>query len=197
MRTLFAFALCLVVSSCQSSPSGTDASGTDASVTDAVADMTPDAPQDLDSGTDAGPTECNTLANIGAVVSQMDVATAAVTGAGGVIATGTYVLTAAAVYTGAGGSAGPTGATFADTLVIADAGAYERVFSIVNGPAPDGTYRQNGSFTTDGASIEVTTTCPPGAQPFTSYDSDGTTVRIYAPSTGALSPGLMFEYTRQ
>ncbi len=195
MRVRFALALCLMVCGCESSPSGTDASGTDAIVTDASVELTPDAPQD--SGTDAGPTECNALSNIGAVVSQMNVATDPVTGSGGVIATGTYVLTAAVAYQGPAGTVGPTGATFADTLVLADGGSYERVATFMNAPGPDGTFHQNGTFTTDGASLQVTQTCPPGSQPFTSYDSDGTTLRIYSPSAGVVSPGLMFEYTRQ
>jgi len=97
---------------------------------DAVPDVTADAPQD--DGTDTGPTACNALSNIGAVVQQMYVATSPVTGGGGVIATGTYVLTAAAVYTGPDGIAGATGTTFADTVVLSDGGGYERVASIVN-----------------------------------------------------------------
>jgi hypothetical protein len=184
-----------MVCGCESSPSATDASATDASVTDARVEVTADASED--SGRDTGSTECNALSNIGTVVPVMNVATAPATGSGGVIASGTYVLTAASIYTGPGGSEGPSGATLADTLVVADGGDYERVFAVVNGPAPDGTYRQNGRFVTDGASIEVTQTCPPGRQPFTSYDSDGTTVRIYAPAAGARSPAVSFEYTRQ
>lgn len=203
MRAQFAFVLCLMVCNCQNSPSGggtnpsvdasIDAVG-DASI-DAVGDVTADAPQD--SGTDAGSTACNALSNVGEVVQQMYVATNPVTGDGGVIATGTYVLTAAAVYTGPDGGVGATGTTFADTLALSDGGTYERVVSVVNDAGLDGRpLHQNGRFTSGGSSLEVTQTCPPGRQPFTSYDSDGTRLRIYAPA-GALGPGVMFEYTRQ
>lgn len=204
MRTQIAFALCLMASSCQNSSSGggTDASvdvgGTDASVDavgDAVGDVTADAPQDAD--TDAGATECNALTNVGTVVQQMYVATSAVAGTGGMIAAGTYVLTAAAVYTGPDGGVGATGTTFADTLVLSVGGTYERVVSIVDDAGRDGTpMHLNGTFASDGGGLRVTQTCPFGRQPFTSYDSDGTRLRIYAPA-GALGPGVMFEYSRR
>lgn len=192
MRPLFAFTLCWMACGCPSSPSGTDAS-----VDPVDAAAPPDALTLDDAGSDAGPTECNALTNLGTVVQQMYVATAGETGSGGTITSGTYILTAASVYTGAGGSTGPTGATLADTLVLADGATYERVFTAMNAPGPDGTFHQSGTYTTDGASIQATQTCPPGTQPFTSYDSDGTVFRIYAPATGPLDQGLMFEYTRQ
>lgn len=205
MRVHFAFALCLMACSGQtpSSAGGTDASsdvrsdvssdvGSDVS-SDVGSDVTADAPKD----TDAGSTACNALSNVGAIVQQMYVATNPVTGDGGVIAAGTYVLTAAAVYTGPDGSVGATGTTLSDTLALADGGAYERVVSVVNDAGLDGSpFHQNGRFTSDGGSVQVTQTCPPGRQPFTSYDSDGTRLRIYAPA-GALGPGVMFEYTRR
>lgn len=193
MRTQFAFALCLMASGCQNSPSGTDAS-VDASV-DEIGDVTADAPQD--SGTDTGSTACNALTNVGPVVQQMYVASNPVTGDGGVIATGTYVLTGATVYSGPDGGVGATGTTYADTLAMSDGGTYERAATVVDDPALEPLYyRQNGRITSDGGSLQVTQTCPAGRQPFTSYDSDGTRLRIYAPA-GALGPGVMFEYTRQ
>jgi hypothetical protein len=191
MTARFAFALCLVACSTESSSS---VGGADASV-DAVGDVAADAPQD--SGADTGSTACNALSNVGAVVQQMYVAAAPVTGGGGAIATGTYALTAAAVYSGPDGGVGPTGTTFADTLALSNGGAYERVVSVVNDAGLDGSpVHQNGGFAIDGGSIEVNQTCPPAPQPFTSYDSDGTKLRIYAPA-GILGPGLMFEYTKQ
>jgi hypothetical protein len=215
MRAQTALALCFMACSCQGSSSGggTDAGGdavTDAVIDavsdaatdaasdaaiDAASDATADAPQDPDA--DAGSTECNDLSNVGAVVRQVYVAARPVTGDGGVIAAGTYVLTAAVVYTGPDGGVGETGTTFADTLALSSGGTYERVFSVVNDAGLDGTpMHQNGMFTTDGGGVQVIQTCPTGRQPFTSYDADGTTLRIYAPA-GALGPGVMFEYTRR
>ncbi len=188
-------------SSSSTTPSGgTDASGGDATATtdattDAGRDATTDPPQD--SGADTGPAACNALANLGAVVPQMYIATDPVTGDGGAIPAGTYVLTAAAVYTGPDGGVGPTGTTFADTLALANGGKYERVASVVNDAGLDGSpLHQNGEFTTDGGSMRVVLTCPSGSQPFTSYDSDGTKLRIYAPAA-AFGPGVMFEYTKR
>jgi hypothetical protein len=183
---------------CSSSSETTTPSGggTDASV-DAVEDATADADTPQDSGTDTGSAACNALSNVGAVVPQMYVATDPVTGNGGAIATGTYVLTAAAVYTGPDGGVGPTGTTFADTLALSNGGNYERASSIVNDAGLDGSpLHQNGEFRVDGGSIQVILTCPLGSQPFKSYDSDGTKLRIYAPAA-AFGPGVMFEYTKQ
>lgn len=206
MNVRIGVAFCFLVCGCQGSPSGgADASGDAAG--DAVADTMDDASSDVVSDAsgdvsraadaDAGSTECNTLANVGTVVRQMFVATRPATGDGGVIAAGTYVLTAAVVYTGPGGAVGETGTTYSDTVAIASEGAYERVALVVESAGTEGTsLRQNGRFTTDGGGLEVVQTCPMGRQPFRSFDSDGTRLRIYAP-TGAGSPGLMFEYTRR
>jgi hypothetical protein len=178
---------------CSSQDQATEG-GADASVdavSDAGSDVSVDAPT-----SDAG-SACNALTNIGAVVPQMFVATDAVTGDGGTIAAGTYVLTAAAVYTGGDGGAGPTGTTFQDTLAMGGDGTYERVASIADDAGLDGSpFHQNGSFVVDGGSIQVTQTCPTGAQPFTSYDSDGAKLHIYAPALAG-NPGVMFEYTKQ
>lgn len=206
MRARFAFVLGLLACGCQSSPSGggSDA-GVDASVdvlgdagVDAVGDATADASADAQGpDTDAELTECNALTNLGAVVQQIYVATSPVTGTGGTIAAGTYVLTAAAVYTGPDGGVGATGTTFTDTLVLSSGDTYERVVAIVDDAGQDGTpVHQNGRIATDGGSLRVTQTCTFARQPFTSYDSDGTRLRIYAPA-GAPGPGLMFEYTRR
>lgn len=176
-------------------PSG---GGTDGSV-DAVADSPTDAPTDAaqDAGADTGPAACNALSNVGAAVQQMYVATDPVTGDGGAIPAGTYVLTAAVVYTGPDGGVGPTGTTYADTLALSNGGNYERVASVVNDAGLDGSpLHQNGAFMIDGGSIQVTMTCPRGSQPFQSYDSDGTKLRIYAPAA-AFGPGVMFEYTKR
>lgn len=211
MRVRTALALCFMACSCQGSPSGgvADASGDDVrdAVVDTVSDASGDASNDAsndasgdapqDPGTEAGSTECNALANVGAVVRQMYVATRPATGNGGALVAGTYVLTAAVVYTGPGGGDGETGTTVSDTLALSDEGAYERVALVMESADVDGTsLRQNGRFTTDGGSLRVTQTCPPGRQPFTSYDSDGTRFRIYAPD-GRTGPGAMFEYTRR
>lgn len=187
MRARFAMAMCLVACSNQN-PS--DGGGTDASVDN----VTTDAPQE--SGKDSG-TACNTLSNLGAVIPQTFVALDPVAGDGGSIAPGTYVLTAAAVYTGADGGNGPTGTSFADTLAMADAGTYERVASIIDDAGFDGSpVHQNGSFVLNGSSIQVKQTCPAGTQPFTSYDSNGTKLHLYAPAAGG-NPAVMFEYTKQ
>jgi hypothetical protein len=181
-----------------SSQDATGGSGTDAS-TDMTADATVDATADAAAdAAEGGLTECNALSNVGTVIQQMYVSTDGVVGDGGALAAGTYVLTAAAVYTGPDGGTGPTGTALADTVALAGGGGYERVVSIINDAGLDGSpIHQNGSFTLfDGGGIQVNQSCPAGAQPFTSYDSDGTTLRIFAPAAGP-NPAVMFEYTKQ
>lgn len=176
-----------------SSQGTTDDGGTDAS-----GDVTTANDAAQEAGKDSGPTGCNTVSNIGAVVPQTFVATDSPTGDGGALVEGTYVLTAAVVYTGADGGTGPTGTTFQDTAVVDDAGSYERNVSIVNDAGLDGSpIHQNGSFAVDGGAIHVDQTCPAGSQPFTTYDSDGTKFHIYAPAAGPNNPPVMFEYTKQ
>ncbi len=176
-----------------SSPSTSTDGGTDASGVDAQAD----APQGNDGG-DSGATGCNSLANVGPVTQQMFVASDPVMGDGGAIGEGTYVCTAAVVYTGADGGTGSTGTTSQDTVLILDGGAYERVVSIVNDAGADGSaMHQNGHFTLNGSSISIAQTCPPGAGPFNSFDSSGAKFHVYAPAAGPGNPGLMLEYTKQ
>lgn len=150
------------------------------------------------SGTGGAPAGCNALVNVGSVVQQMYVATDGIVGDGGIVNSGTYVLTAATVYTGPDGGTGATGLSLTDTVAL-DGGAYERVLSAVDDAGLDGSpIRQNGTFVLeDGGGIQVVMTCPAGAQPFTSYASDGTKLRIYAPAAGPGSPALMYEYTKK
>lgn len=167
---------------------GVDVTGEEGG-TDAPVDGAADAPKEVGTG-------CNDLVNVGAVVPQMFVTTDPVTGAGGSVVPGTYVLTAASVYVGPSGGSGPTGLTLQDTLSIAEGLLYRRVvvFGDDSGGAPK-TVRQNGTFTVTGSSIKVTQTCPAGSQPFTSYDAVGAKIRIHAPAVGP-NPALTFEYTK-
>jgi hypothetical protein len=190
-RASFVAMACVLACSSQDTTSD---GGTDASID---ADATADAPQETgEASTDGGPSACNALTNVGALVAQTYVATDPVTGDGGTIAPGTYALTAAVVYTGADGGAGPTGTSLEDTIAIDDAGLYQRVASIVNDAGLDGSpIHQNGDVVVNGATIQVNETCPPGTQPFTSYDSNGTKLHVYAPPSGN-NPAVMFEYTK-
>ena len=189
MKAWSVFGACLLACSSQTNTSD---GGTDASA-DVIDDVKADAPQEA--GKDAG---CNSLTNVGTVIQQMNVASDPVTGDGGTIVLGTYVCTAAVIYTGADGGSGPTGTTFQDTVFFPDAGTYEQVTSIVNDAGADGSpIHHNGNYTLAGSTISITQTCPAGTQPFTTYDSNGTKLHIYAPAAGQGNPGLMLEYTKQ
>ena len=167
--------------------SSQDPSSSDGGANGSADDAQPDAPKPSDGG-------CNNLANIGPVVQEMYVASDPPTGDGGTIADGTYACTAVVIYTGPDGGTGAVGATIQDTVAV-NGTVYERVYSAVNDAGDDGsTFHQNGHFTLSGGSgISIAATCPTVLkQPFTSYDSDGTKLRFYAPG-----PRWMFEYTKQ
>ncbi len=177
---------------CSSSETPTDG-GTDASSDIQAADVIVQ-----EAGNDSG-TACNALANGGNVIQQTFVATDAVTGDGGTIVSGTYLVTAAVMYTGADGGSGPTGTTIQESATFdVDAGTFERVQSAINDAGADGNaYRANGIYMTgDAGSMQASQTCPKAPLPFNSYDTNGTTLHIYAPAQGP-NRAVMFEYTKQ
>jgi hypothetical protein len=129
-----------------------------------------------ESGASDGAVVCNSLVNAAPVVEQVNVATAPPTPAGGPMPSGTYYLTAAKVYTGADGGAGPTGITDQYTAVITGT-SFEDVANVV-GEGGSGTF--GGTVTTSGSSIAITFTCGnSGTSGFTAFDSDGTTFTVY------------------
>jgi hypothetical protein len=175
---------CAVLLAC-SNGSGTDDGGVDASVDvkpkpdgGGPADAAADVPMDTS-------TACNSLVAPDATVMEMYVATAAVTGDGGLFIPGTYVTTGRTIYTGVDGSAGPTGTTYDVILVVDDAGVYQALQIATDSGGVPGVLDLNGQTTVfDGGGALMKADCPiNGTLIFTSYSSDGTNVGFYAPTT--------------
>jgi hypothetical protein len=124
---------------------------------------TPDAAADSggDARADSG-AACNTLVNTTIAVERIAVPNQLPVALGGALQDGTYRITDFAVYTGAGGSSGPTGATVAAVISL-DNGRIEQVTKL-NGNAEE---RSSGAFTVNGNSLVVTLSCPTAATPTT------------------------------
>jgi hypothetical protein len=187
---------------CSSSSTTPGSNGTDAGH-DAT---TPDGGGEADSGSD-GPSDggesdggmaCTNIANVGTVVHYIDVPTdQPIAQGGGPPSDGTYVITAASLYTGDGGASGPTSTTIQETVVVSGM-SYDQVSAAANGGQDAGVVYQSGHFTVNGAGISIVRVCPSFAMyPFNSYDFDGRRFRIYGPANGPNNPPVVVEYTKQ
>ncbi len=141
------------------------------------------------SGGDAGPA-CNSVTNGATTVSINNVPAAVPAPMGGTLVDGTYYLTQASVYTGAGGASGSTGATLQASTVLSG-GTYQYVQN-QNGKGDSAT---SGTYTTSGTSITVEQTCPlPSAVPYSGYTATSTSFTLYG-TIGGNSGSLT--YTKQ
>jgi hypothetical protein len=131
---------------------------------------------------------CNALANLGAQVPGVLVASAAPAPNGGTLVDGTYVLTKYQVYTGPGGPSGSAGNSFASTLVLAGS-TYQAVSNQGSGDE-----RVSGAFMTSGTSYTASVTCPASSVTTVGYTFDGTTF-VQLGSVGANT--LEFTYAKQ
>jgi hypothetical protein len=131
---------------------------------------------DSDSGGDAG--SCNALDNDGNVVDQNRIVGDPPTGTGGQIADGTWELTEAALYVGAGGTPGPSGVTFKGVLRLT-LGKLERVTEMTaNQGANPITTRTFGDLVAGGSSFTVTQSCPAPFQDQYTYSVVNNTLNI-------------------
>jgi hypothetical protein len=131
------------------------------------------AGQDADNDAEAADGDCNSVEDLSQPVKELRVPAAAPTPMGGPIVDGTYVSTAAAIYTGDGGTSGPSGNGYRVTDVVSG-----QSFQLFDNSVPP---RVNGTFAVDGSAFSTTITCPSDAKPFAwvAYDSDGTKVTLY------------------
>jgi hypothetical protein len=180
-------AVCLVACSGTdpTSDSGVDA-GPDGGLQDGGNTQPTDGGQDAgtpqtDGGQDAGPQSCSGFVTDAGEVAQMFVRGSTPVGTGGTIVDGVYDITSWSVYTGALGATGPTGVMVSATQVIS-AGVYQYNHLAREGDAGV-VLDTNGTFATpDGGLLVGEQLCPPGAQPFTSYTTDGTNLVLYSVS---------------
>lgn len=124
---------------------------------------------------------CVALANSGSVVTETYVAEQLPVPLGGAIAAGVYALTGAFVYTGVGGSSGPTGNQYQETVSF-DGSAFADVAAagIVDAGTLGSNALASGTYTQSGTQLTLTTTCPSGAIRTVPYTSTGNTIRLYA-----------------
>ena len=134
---------------------------------------------------DAGP--CNTIADVGTDVAQVGVAEAAPAATGGTIVDGTYVVTSAVVYTGAGGLTGPSGSIVHATSVNTG-GAYEYVDTGTNASVTSGMYQTSGTNT-----ILVLQYCPTQTViNFSTYTASPTEFTLYDSTNPSAVAALTF-----
>lgn len=126
-------------------------------------DATPDAPAEA-------ATVCNMLANSAQAVTYSQLNQDPPTPQGGTMADGTYAMTAAAIYTGPGGTSGPSG-TSQTTIQVA--GTTIQIVS--DGQPPTRTV----TLATSGTSFTATDTCPDAKVTHGSYSATPTTILIF------------------
>jgi len=116
---------------------------------DAAGDAAPDHP--ASDAADDAPVACNTLVNSAPSITVEQVASDPPAPQGGIPVDGTYVLSAAVIYTG---PAGPTGPSGTSQTMIQITGSTIQVVS--TGEPPTRTV----TFTTSGTSLDSVDTCP-------------------------------------
>lgn len=125
---------------------------------------------------------CTTLPNNATQIAQKYVGEAVPVPMGGAIVTGTYYLTAANVYTGVGGNAGPTGSLYTETTVF-DTSTNSRN-DVVELDIADGgvgvPVSSAGNYATSSTTFTFTTTCGTSTVATYTYTATPTTVSLYA-----------------
>jgi len=129
-------------------------------------------------GGDGAAAACNDLTNDADVVDQNRIAGDPPIGTGGTIPDGTYELTRADVYVGAGGTPGPSGVTYRGVLRLTN-GKLERVTEVTaNQGATPVTQRSFGDVTAIAPAFTVLQSCPAAFQDQYSYSVVNNTFNI-------------------
>ncbi|HYO70012.1 MAG TPA: hypothetical protein VEU33_28445, partial [Archangium sp.] len=136
------------------------------------------------SGGDGGvPGACSDVANLGPLVSQVQVASNAPAPGAGALSSGTFVRIADALYTGPGGASGPSGKQMRQTLEIAATSASTGTIQEYYEDLGDTPERKAYTFSTSGASLSLNLTCPgPGSKALT-YTLSGDDLIVFEPVT--------------
>jgi hypothetical protein len=148
-----------------------------------------DAALPIDAPRPDGPGACTDLTNGGPFVFEQMVAEAPPAPVGGALTPGTYDLTVQTLYTGRGGSTGPTGGDARSSLRYTAGGGMEANIS-ANGFINI----WSGTVATESESLITDFACPEMQTEFNPYTATETELRIYLPD-GANATELVF--TRQ
>ncbi len=148
----------------------------------------PDAATDARVVADAGecPSALTFLGNEEPIVAKAEVAPQP---AGGVIVDGTYVLTRAVLYTGDGGTSGPTAQTAGLTIRMAGG-----VAEIV---ADGGRTHATATFAVSGTTLTTHQTCPSPRDQTVGFTAAADTLVVFMPRTSPPSSTLVETLTRQ
>jgi hypothetical protein len=133
-------------------------------------------------------TACNDLSDDAPTVDGTEIATNQPAAMGGVIADGTYVLTAVTLYTGGGGPAGSSGVSASVVLTIA--GTTMEQVGRFNGQD----VRSTATLMASGTTLQRTGTCPTAMTDWLLYTATATELRLY---TASEEFALVQTYTRQ
>jgi hypothetical protein len=136
------------------------------------APVTSDGGARPDTGTDAE-VACNTLANSASVVPVDQIAQDPPTPQGGTIASGTYTMTAVAIYTGAGGPTGQTGTSQTTIQITGD------TIQVVSASDPA---TRTVTIAPSGTSFTATDTCPDTTASQGSYTATASSFVIQLPA---------------
>lgn len=112
---------------------------------------------------------CSTLVNVAKAVDIVDQAGDPPAPAGGVLVDGTYVVTRAVRYTGAGGSSGPSGKQVQMTVRLKGQDA-ESIFDNVP---------RRARVQVDGVNLRTTAICPSSAIDDAPFTASGDTLTLY------------------
>jgi hypothetical protein len=193
--SLFAATILLLTACSGSSEAVPDSSPTDAGGDAAPAPAAPTGHVDAGAadGAPAGDADgsaqaCTTLLDSSTGVTLMSVADVAPSPAGGIVHDGTYVLTDAALYVGAGGASGPTKTMLRMTIRISGT----KVERAGDQGATAGTIAPSGT------SLTSTDTCPDDAVQTVGFTATATSVTAFIPTKGpgGVSATLVQTYTK-
>ncbi|HEX7478680.1 MAG TPA: hypothetical protein VF331_12800 [Polyangiales bacterium] len=122
---------------------------------------------------DGSTAACNAVVDDGPLVTMTAVASAAPSPVGGTIADGTYVLSAATLYTGPGGSTAASGGAFSGVFQIK--GTTMLQVGTVSGKEE----RYVTTFTTSGTTLSTNDTCPVAKSETHSFSANPTGFTVY------------------
>lgn len=126
-------------------------------------------------GGDGGAEACTDLPKTGAVIDQNAYALDLPPGIGGDVEDGTYELTDAAVYVGAAGLPGPTGAAYQGTLRVTGQ-RFERVLVLSSAGGASAETASSGALTLAGINATLALTCPSASQEQVTYSATPTSL---------------------
>lgn len=141
-------------------------------------------------GGDGGvPGACSDVADLGPVVSRVQVASSTPPPRGGALVSGTFVRIADELYTGPGGASGVTGKRGRQTLEITATSASTGTVEEYDVDLDDSAERNAYTFSTSGTGFTLDRTCPGPGRKMLAYTFSGDDLIVFEPDTGGTRVG--------